>query len=150
VRPYDAVAMELRYIPEPNSGCWLWVGSADKLGYGRLIVGGRGGRSWLAHRYVYTLHRGSIPDGLVLDHLCRTPCCVNPWHLEPVTIAENLLRGRVGEFNAAKTHCPQGHEYNERNTKNYRRRDGQWMRICRRCKVDSQRRRRERQREAAA
>jgi hypothetical protein len=70
--------------------CWLWTGSSDRLGYGRFST-------WpsvtLAHRFAYELLAGPIPDGLVIDHLCRTPSCVNPDHLEPVTQRENLRRG---------------------------------------------------------
>ena len=51
----------------------------------------------MAHRYVYELFRGPIPDGHVLDHVKKKGCkhrdCVNPDHLEPVTQQENTLRG---------------------------------------------------------
>lgn len=58
-----------------------------------------------------------IPDDLTLDHLCRVRACVNPDHMEPVTIRENALRGETAAArNAAQTHCPQGHEYTGENT----------------------------------
>jgi hypothetical protein len=50
----------------------------------------------MAHRIVYEMHRGPIPSGLVLDHLCRTAACVNPWHLEPVAQGVNIERGLHG------------------------------------------------------
>ena len=79
-----------RYIlPVPESGCWLWIGSTDKGGYGRLKWQGR---TISAHRLVYEILEGRIRKNRVLDHLCRVRCCVNPNHLEPVTIVENNLR----------------------------------------------------------
>jgi hypothetical protein len=95
--------------PEPNSGCWLWTGYADPLGYGQTYVDGR--VRW-AHRAAYEFYVGKIPDGLVLDHKCRVPCCVNPDHLEPVTQKVNVRRGLV----YGKTHCKLGHQFDEANT----------------------------------
>lgn len=110
--------IESRIIPEPNSGCWLWVGVTNQYGYGRLSEGHS--KKLSAHRVAYELIKGPIPDGMVLDHLCRVPCCVNPDHLEPVTHAENCRRGNAGPVAAARqmaiTHCPQGHEYSVDNT----------------------------------
>lgn len=99
---------EDKIMPEPNSGCWLWVGPRIG-GYGAVQVDGKTKR---AHRLVYEAERGPIPQGLVLDHLCRTPACVNPDHLEPVTFAENIRRG-VGftAINHRKLGCPKGHLY---------------------------------------
>ena len=90
--------------PEPNSGCWLWTGGlGSNLGYGKF-------NHKQAHRAAYEAFRGPIPPGLTIDHLCRTPSCVNPDHLEPVTHRENILRGRsLFAMNAKKTHCPRGH-----------------------------------------
>lgn len=95
---------ERLYEPEPNSGCWLWKG-ATACGYGYF-------RHRPAHRFAYELYRGPIPEGLQLDHLCRVRSCVNPSHLEAVTQGVNLHRGEtIAARNAAKTHCPKGHEY---------------------------------------
>lgn len=69
--------------------CWLWLGLRNAYGYGRFFIPG-GER--LAHRYAYEFEVGPIPEGLTLDHLCETPACVRPDHLEPVTNAENLRR----------------------------------------------------------
>jgi hypothetical protein len=75
-------------------GCWNWLGYVDKrTGYGYVTV--RGER-WRAHRFSYVRHGGVIPEGLVLDHLCRNRRCVNPDHLEPVASTENVQRGLVG------------------------------------------------------
>ncbi len=80
-----------------------------------------------AHRYVYQAFRGPIPDGLVLDHTCRLKCCVNPWHLDPVTNMENLQRSPL--YMSNRTHCSKGHEYSGDNL--FRRSNG-W-RGCKAC-----------------
>ena len=107
---------ELRISPEPMSGCWLWVGNAGPRGYGVVWANLDGKRTRrMAHRIVYESHHGPVPKGLDLDHLCRTPACVNPSHLEPVTRSENVKRGLSPELSRlrqiSKTHCPQGHPY---------------------------------------
>lgn len=109
------------------SGCWIYTGPLNHGGYGVISIGQRtDGRSIQrrAHRVAYEHLVGPIPDGLTLDHLCRTPACVNPSHLEPVTAAENIKRAA-----ASITTCAQGHPYDASNT--IRRRDGR--RRCREC-----------------
>lgn len=94
--------------------CWLWRGGAMADGYGHFWLNGR---TVKAHRVAYEWLRGSIPTGLQLDHLCRTPACVNPSHLEIVTGRVNTLRGNTFPArNSIKTHCPQGHPYDAENT----------------------------------
>ena len=82
--------IQSRYIPEPNSGCWIWLGHVKKNGYGSLTVGKK---NFNAHRLSYETYVGKIPMDKVLDHKCRTRCCCNPDHLEPVTQKENSRRG---------------------------------------------------------
>jgi hypothetical protein len=83
-----------RIVPEPNSGCWLWTGAHDAKGYGFCRYP-RDGINVVqnAHRVVYEIERGPIPNGLDLDHLCRNSACVNPDHLEPVSRSVNVRRG---------------------------------------------------------
>lgn len=97
----------------PN-GCWQWLRSCRGK-YPTIHVQGK---DLCAHRYSYELHKGPVPSGLTLDHLCRNTRCVNPTHLEPVTNRENVLRG-IGPsaINAKKTKCPQGHVYSAANTR---------------------------------
>ena len=122
--------MEDHYIPEPNSGCWLWIKALDRYGYGQINIRGR---SLRAHRVVFEEAKGPIPAGLVLDHKCRIRSCVNPDHLEPVTVAENLMRGEGPAAQAArKTHCIHGHAFAPENTRVYKNVKG-WVRQCREC-----------------
>ena len=94
--------------------CWLWTAGTSVEGYGRFRLNDR---SRKAHQVSYEMHVGPIPEGKVLDHLCRVPGCVNPAHLEPVTDRENILRGTApAAVNAAKTHCKRGHEFTDDNT----------------------------------
>lgn len=119
------------------SACWLWAGLRDEKGYGFRNGPSRGRklgcRKLYAHRLVYEALVGTIPAGLVLDHLCRVPGCVNPAHLEPVTTAENILRGECdAAVNKRKTHCKRGHAFDAKNT-GRRRVDGD--RYCKACSV---------------
>lgn len=72
-----------------GDGCWLWTGAVTSRGYGCFVYDGR---CWLTHRLIYTTLVGTIPDGYTIDHLCRVKTCVNPAHLEPVTLRENIAR----------------------------------------------------------
>lgn len=114
---------------EPGDECWRWTGALT-LGYGSFRVGGRGSKLLQAHRHAYLELVGPVAAGLVLDHLCRTRSCVNPDHLEPVTIAENIRRGvGASALNAAKIQCDSGHPFNEANTYT----TGRGWRRCREC-----------------
>ncbi len=91
-----------------RAACWPWLASIQQDGgYGRFSLNGR---SIPAHRMAYELVVRPIPNGLTIDHLCRRRDCVNPAHLEPVTIGVNTLRSptAASAVNARKTHCNSG------------------------------------------
>lgn len=145
-------SFEDNIMPEPNSGCWLWMGKINRLGYGGLWVRDltktTGWRSVSAHRHAYETMVGPIPAGMDIDHKCRVRCCVNPDHLEPVTHLENVRRGISGIVNGgrmrAKTHCPQGHPYSPENTRVRLNKSGGVHRECRVCDREKARLRRKR------
>lgn len=125
-----------RVVVDAN-GCWTWTGSPTSNGYGRI--------SWavdrkityaLTHRVMWAHHRGAIPEGLDLDHLCRNRLCCNPDHLEPVTRQTNLLRGdTIPARRAAATQCHRGHAFTPENT----RLTSLGQRECRECKRETNR-----------
>ncbi|HEY6154661.1 MAG TPA: HNH endonuclease signature motif containing protein [Candidatus Udaeobacter sp.] len=95
------------------TGCWYWLGGKSKAGYGQM---GAFGISQYTHIVSYELFIGPVPDGLELDHKCRMPACWNPYHLEPVTHAENLLRGESPYAKKKRqTHCKYGHPFEGEN-----------------------------------
>ncbi len=69
-----------------NNGCWLWTGSINPKGYGRLR---NATGTTMAHRISWELENGPIPNGLQVDHMCLTRRCVNPTHLRLVTSKQN-------------------------------------------------------------
>ncbi len=113
-----------------EDGCWLWQGSHTMNGYGTFWFRNRQN---LAHRIAYSVLVGDIPNGLQIDHLCRVHNCVNPRHLEPVTLQENRARGNAHLVNGGKTHCPQGHPYDGDNLYLTTTKRGGPSRQCRAC-----------------
>jgi hypothetical protein len=97
------------------SGCLMWTTGRNIDGYGKFHWDGK---DIPAHRFVYEALVGPIPDGLVIDHLCRVRHCVRPDHLEAVTPRVNTLRGENHVADqVTRTHCPQGHPYDAANTR---------------------------------
>lgn len=98
-----------RHVVAADSGCWLWTG-ATTTGYGSFNEGGH--HSVLAHLWSYEQFIGPMPEGKQADHLCRTPPCVNPTHLEAVTSRENTLRGNHPSAITHRTgRCKRGHSF---------------------------------------
>lgn len=124
---------------EDGTGCHIWVGGRNGVGYGQVKVGGR---KYYAHRARYEREVGPIPDGMELDHyVCNNGAggCCNPAHVRPVTRRENALRSNsVAAINAAKSHCLAGHELLGSNLRATDLRRGR--RVCRQCYNEKQKR----------
>ncbi len=128
---------------QTESGCWLWtgdtVGNGESNQYGRMRVNGK---IWRVHRLAYVITNGSIPEGLVIDHLCRNQLCFNPSHLEAVPQYANVMRGSgVCAVNARKTSCRNGHAFTAANTYVHIL-NGRPKRYCRTCGRNATRRHR--------
>lgn len=127
-----AKSKPIGYVIQEN-GCWEWVGFKFR-GYGRWEI--CNGKTGWAHRRLYEMYKGPIPEGLSIDHLCRNHGCVNPDHLEPVTHKENVLRGESSGALAHRTNvCKRGHTDWKSGESG-----GTTRRWCRTCLKESQRR----------
>ncbi len=146
---FDPAVMERFFmnVDKQPGGCWLWTaGTSQKYGY--FFHPGSPPYRGYAHRFSYQYHKGAITDGKQIDHLCRNKLCVNPDHLEVVTIRENVLRGLRGVL---RTHCSQGHERTTENTYIYQRKNSKYpTRQCKICHMESDKRRRARAKAAKA
>lgn len=120
-----------------ESGCWIWQRGLDDKGYPRLRV--RELSEQYAHRASYIEFRGPLSNNLTVDHLCFTPSCVNPAHLEAVPNEVNAARQR----SALSGYCKRGHEFSEENTYWRTASNGNSHRTCRICLRASNRARRE-------
>lgn len=120
-------------LKEELGPCWLWTGQHDKkLGYAKFtmrVPGAVWALSFKAHRIAYEEVIGPIPEGKELDHKCRNRGCVNPYHTEPVTHKENVLRGEAPSAkNAAKATCLNGHPLVQ--MPSHWKTQGRWCPVC--------------------
>jgi hypothetical protein len=126
----ELARLQRLFAPNPETQCWEWTGPTTPNGYAKWQRG-PGHRDRVAHRIVYEHYkRTNIPEELQLDHLCRTRNCINPDHMEIVTGSENTMR--QDHAGRRKTECPQGHTYDEANT----RITPAGKRVCRQCDRD--------------
>jgi hypothetical protein len=113
-REDNKINFEKHFIPEPNTGCWIWIG-ANQGDYGFFSYNAR--EEYLAHRGSYRIYKGNIPEGLFVLHKCNVKMCVNPDHLYTGTREDNqrdILKSG-DNFYRNKTHCIRGHEYSGEN-----------------------------------
>lgn len=114
-----------------TTGCWLHQSrDLSPSGYARAVVDGK---RYMVHRYTYEVYNGPLKDGMHVHHTCGVRTCCNPAHLEQVTPRENVMASptSVAAINAAKTHCPKGHDYE---THAMNRSNGK--RDCKQCALD--------------
>jgi len=125
-----------------NDGCFVWLGAIDRRdGYGRFYDGT--GRTATAYGFAWQYNHGPVPEGMVLDHICRNRACVNHTHLRLLTNAENVLCGTgVTAANAQKVECANGHPLIGDNL--YVRPNGE--RDCKACRLAASRRHRTKKR----
>ena len=95
--------IEDRSIPEPNTGCWIWLRGVNSNGYGSISYKGK---PYGAHRASYMAYFGDDPEGLDIHHKCNNRLCVNPDHLDAVTHSENICEQKPRK---RKTVCKNGH-----------------------------------------
>ena len=113
---------ELKYDVD-DKGCWIYAGCKDKAGYGIIKYQGK---NFKAHRYMFLKHKGQIPEGLLIRHICNTTSCINPDHLLLGTQAQNMQ----DKIESKKTFCAGGHELTFENSYRYNNRT-----ICKICKA---------------
>jgi len=122
-------------VPEPNTGCLLWLGTVNRKGYGRIGVNKK---AYFTHRVAWECTFGPIPSDKWVLHKCDQPSCIRPDHLFLGTHADNMAdmeqkgRARRGVYNAMKTHCPAGHPLSGDNLRTVERPTGT-RRICIQC-----------------
>jgi len=127
---YDLEYLLKRSVPEPNTGCWLWLLGVSRDGYAQV-----GKAPWSGHAIASDLRLGPLPSGMERDHICRQRSCVNPDHIQYITDAENIARAdyTVNHRNKRKTHCKRGHELSGDNLYLHKRAAG-FSRECKTCR----------------
>lgn len=133
-------ALASKFEIDPDTECWRWTEGLTPQGYARFSWKRTDGVLFSAgHRVVMAALGFPLPRGMVIDHLCRVRECINPDHLEVVTSRENVMRSPItlATINSSKTHCPQGHAYDDKNTTVVRHTTRSAIgRVCRACMRD--------------
>lgn len=140
LRPDRVGVFESLSVPEPNSGCLLWIGSTNRKGYGQFNTGYT---TAAAHRIAYERAFGPIPEGLCVCHRCDTPACVNPDHFFVGTIEDNnkdmarkgRAKGPSPDKRRLKIVCKRGHPRVGDNVRIVVTGDGKIVRLCRACEA---------------
>jgi len=119
-----------------KGGCWEWTAALDDAG--RPMFHGDDGKLIRAYRYSYELAYGPIPEGMVIDHVCKNVKCVNPSpkHIRLATNRQNAIENSVSvaAINHAKTQCIHGHPLTGDNLILIQRTTTKWPeRVCRIC-----------------
>ena len=86
------VPLDRMYVIESLTGCWVWIGRPDRVGYGQIM---RNGKRVVAHRFFYETFRSPLPAGTELHHTCGNRACVNPDHLVPLTRSKHARLHRT-------------------------------------------------------
>lgn len=121
----------LSKIKIDDNGCWNWIGCLNRNGYGTIHLRPFG---YLSHRFIFAYYYGHVDSSLTIDHLCRNPACVNPFHMEQVPPEVNRLRGNCQSMiNSRKTTCIKGHPFDDDNTYIT---PSTGARQCRKCKCE--------------
>lgn len=132
-----AARIQAKTMPIPFSGCMVFMGAVNNLGYGTIKIDGK---KKMVHRVMYEELVGKIPNGMVIDHKCRIPGCWNPSHLDVVTQAENVFRGFSPHANnARKSACDRGHPFDGKGFRLEPQPGGKVMRRCLICRRDRDR-----------
>jgi len=138
--PKPPIERLLAMAIESTDGCWIMQRGLYKNGYAGLYLPLPIDRRVLAHRYSYKFFITELPDELEIDHECEQRACVNPWHMEPVTHAENIRRASERLWRD-RTECSRGHTLREGDVLTFPgERDGWIARKCRHCYAENNRR----------